>query len=419
MKRRGTSSLQGNIPGFLLALAIAAAAHALAIALWLFNMPSGGVKEAAKPSSMVNMVALSREQMDENRKIAPPPQRPAAVASRQRPRPEDPSAQPPEERVETPAPPEKKEEEKPKPDQRVVDVAPTPDDKPIDPKYVSEYNTRAEKETVSRDRRLNYQSPAPKPQTTREQPTAKVMAPAETTPTPKGMEKKGQSRKAESQPEEVALLLPRRAPKEELKLKLDPELGSIASQPRVTELPGNADRFNVNLEKKDGGKSGGRKGGDKELPLLARLLPENAVAGKFSGAPAPDHLPDVDEGEATFLNTREWKYASFFNRVKRDVSQNWRPDVIFLMRDPTGRVYGYKDRYTLLRIQLEPDGKLRNVAIEESSGVDFLDEEAVRAFYKAAPFGNPPQGLVMNGVIDFKFGFFVEVSGRSQFKLFR
>jgi hypothetical protein len=33
------------------------------------------------------------------------------------------------------------------------------------------------------------------------------------------------------------------------------------------------------------------------------------------GAAHNDHLVDADEGDASMLNTREWKFASFFNRV--------------------------------------------------------------------------------------------------------
>jgi len=48
-----------------------------------------------------------------------------------------------------------------------------------------------------------------------------------------------------------------------------------------------------------------------------------AVLDKISGAAPNDHLSDVDEGTGTFLNTKEWKYASFFNRVKQSVGMHW------------------------------------------------------------------------------------------------
>ena len=43
------------------------------------------------------------------------------------------------------------------------------------------------------------------------------------------------------------------------------------------------------------------------------------------GAAPNDHLRDVDQGEGTFLNTREWKYASYFNRIKQQVASSGGP----------------------------------------------------------------------------------------------
>ena len=59
----------------------------------------------------------------------------------------------------------------------------------------------------------------------------------------------------------------------------------------------------------------------------------------------PSKLDNVDEGEGTYLNTKEWKYASFFNRVKQSVSQQWNPGQQLRLRDPTGNIYGGRDRY--------------------------------------------------------------------------
>ena len=65
-------------------------------------------------------------------------------------------------------------------------------------------------------------------------------------------------------------------------------------------------------------------------------MPSSAALDKIIGAAPNDHL-DVDQGEGTFLNTREWKYATFFNRVKQAVGRNWDPNEPLRQRDPTGR----------------------------------------------------------------------------------
>lgn len=135
-----------------------------------------------------------------------------------------------------------------------------------------------------------------------------------------------------------------------------------------------------------------------------------------------DDIQDVEDGDVNQLNSRRWKYASFFNRVRDQVSQHWHPEVAHAARDPDGSRYGFKTRVTRLLIRLNPDGTLNKVKLDKSSDVDFLDEEAIRAVRQAAPFNNPPSQLVdaETGFIDFGFGFIFEVeSGKPQIFRYR
>jgi TonB family protein len=123
----------------------------------------------------------------------------------------------------------------------------------------------------------------------------------------------------------------------------------------------------------------------------------------------------VEEGEGTYLNTREWKYASYFNRIKQAVATQWHPDSTLQLRDPTGQRFAYKDRITVLAVTLDSAGSLKNVQVQRSSGVDFLDLTAVDAFRKAQPFANPPRGIANDrGEIGFMFGFYLEVGSGLQ-----
>jgi TonB family protein len=151
------------------------------------------------------------------------------------------------------------------------------------------------------------------------------------------------------------------------------------------------------------------------------LTPSQQQIARAIGGGTQDHLKDIDDGDETSLNSKKWKFASFFNRVKAQVREHWRPAEVYRRRDPTGSIYGSKDRYTLLRVQLKPDGSLANVALETPSGVEFLDDEAIEAFKEAQPFPNPPGQLVDagSGMIDFKFGFYFEIGGATRFKAFR
>jgi TonB family protein len=80
-----------------------------------------------------------------------------------------------------------------------------------------------------------------------------------------------------------------------------------------------------------------------------------------------------------------------------------------------------KNRFTVLKVSLHPDGTLRDVLVEKPCGVDFLDDEAISAFREAQPFPNPPLGLVDKGsnLITFRFGFYFEISGSPVFKVYR
>jgi TonB family protein len=115
-------------------------------------------------------------------------------------------------------------------------------------------------------------------------------------------------------------------------------------------------------------------------------------------------------------------FATFFNRMKRRVHQNWDPVSVWARHDPTGQVYGFKTRVTRVRVTLNPAGDLTKIIVSRSSGVDLLDDEAVRAFRAAQPFPNPPGGLVdASGNITFQFGFHLEIGGgrKAEWKIFR
>ena len=130
------------------------------------------------------------------------------------------------------------------------------------------------------------------------------------------------------------------------------------------------------------------------------------------GAPGTtDHIDDVDEGSASILNTQRWKYASFFNRMKNDIDQYWDPVARLRARDPDGRINGTKTRTTRVMIILNADGSLHKIKLQKSSNVDYLDDEALRAIRSAAPFPNPPQGMLdpSDGRLHVPFGFIVEM----------
>jgi TonB family protein len=148
-------------------------------------------------------------------------------------------------------------------------------------------------------------------------------------------------------------------------------------------------------------------------PRGARGLPDSLR--KEWGSPGThDALEDdMEVAPGNMLKTKRWEFASFFNRVRNGVAQHWHPEVVHAANDPDGRKHGTKTRRTRLLISLNPDGSLHKVRLDSSSNVDYLDEEAIRAVRQAAPFVNPPPGLVDegSGLIEFGFAFIFEIHG--------
>jgi TonB family protein len=150
------------------------------------------------------------------------------------------------------------------------------------------------------------------------------------------------------------------------------------------------------------------------------LVPTSEQLAHVIGGSTQDALKDVDEGEETALNSKKWRFATFFNRVKKQVSEHWHPEEAYRRRDPTGVIYGHQNRYTELRIQLKADGHLANVGVGLPSGLEFLDDEAITAFKEAQPFPNPPRQLLeRDGLITFHFGFLYDLNGPPQMRWFK
>lgn len=126
-------------------------------------------------------------------------------------------------------------------------------------------------------------------------------------------------------------------------------------------------------------------------PLGLHELPKNHE--NSASALIGEHLPEVKSGKNTQLNTWSWRHAPFFNRIKTQIGQVWAPNRQIARYDPQGTLLGQKDRVTVLSVTIDNQGRLKTLQVANSSGVAYLDEEAERAFKKAAPFPYPPKEL--------------------------
>lgn len=125
-----------------------------------------------------------------------------------------------------------------------------------------------------------------------------------------------------------------------------------------------------------------------------------------------DYIPELDPGLETMLSTREFVYYSFYARIREQLAQHWGPKVrekISKMYKQGRQIASTDDRITKLLITLDKKGHFVKAQIIGDSGIRDLDEAAVEAFRAAAPFPNPPQGIVdSDGTIKIRWDFILE-----------
>ncbi len=297
-----------------------------------------------------------------------------------------------------------KEEEVEKRRQVVAIPKPEKEETPDQARFSSEYDSKVEKETQAREKRVA--SEITSTYSPKERPSVTPRAPS-----PQDDRKKThRDIEKELKPPPSALSMRKQPTDLE-----DPDLRVDEKEERERE--DKEEETEEPAEKKVPGEES-EKG--KKLELSDLKLSDKRLAEAI-GAPFPDHLGDVPEGDKTLLNTKRWKFSSFFNRVKMAVAQEWQPAQVYRRHDPTGKIYGFRRRLTVLKVTLDKDGAIKKVLLNRPCGLSFLDDEAVRAFKAAGPFHNPPSRLVdpKTNTIVFSFGFLFEIKQSPSFRIFR
>lgn len=147
----------------------------------------------------------------------------------------------------------------------------------------------------------------------------------------------------------------------------------------------------------------------------AQAPPVTAEAPGTNGAQASqtqDYLKDVETSMETMLSTREFVYYSFYARIRKQLNQHWsgkvRDKLTQMFRE--GRsIASEQDKITKLLITLNQQGQLVKVQVLSNSGIRDLDDAAIEAFRAAAPFPNPPKGILEpDGTIKIRWDFILE-----------
>ncbi len=124
--------------------------------------------------------------------------------------------------------------------------------------------------------------------------------------------------------------------------------------------------------------------------------PEGPRWQKYVGAVAKDYVKGFQESDTTALNTKEYVFYGYFQRIRErlDIAWNHRLGTQLSKLWRKGRTLASEmDHTTRVLVTLDGGGQIVRVQMVEESGTRDLDEAAVKAFNDSGPFPNPPQGL--------------------------
>jgi protein TonB len=124
---------------------------------------------------------------------------------------------------------------------------------------------------------------------------------------------------------------------------------------------------------------------------------------------AQDYVKGFKQSDRTALNTKEYIFYSYFQRIRQRLDLAWSRS----LREQLVRLYkggrqlaSDMDHTTRVLVTLNDAGSIVRVQILEQSGTRDLDDAAVQAFNKAGPFPNPPRGIVnRQGLIEIRWDF--------------
>ena len=103
----------------------------------------------------------------------------------------------------------------------------------------------------------------------------------------------------------------------------------------------------------------------------------------------------LDEGDETWLASREFRYATYLNEMRRAIGAAWYPRVRESVeaRDPDGSALFYRERTVVLGVTLGEAGDVKALSLEESSQARLRGRARARGGAAGRPFPNPPRAM--------------------------
>jgi TonB family protein len=111
-----------------------------------------------------------------------------------------------------------------------------------------------------------------------------------------------------------------------------------------------------------------------------------------------DYLEGVAVGAETVLNAAEYKFYSFYERIREKLAHRWNQELQqqFQALIAQGKTIS-GTRTTKLEVHMNPAGQIQKIRVLGSAGIEALDHAAIDAFQQAGPYPNPPQALIEEG----------------------
>jgi hypothetical protein len=115
----------------------------------------------------------------------------------------------------------------------------------------------------------------------------------------------------------------------------------------------------------------------------------------------PDYLPDIRQGNLTFLNTKAHRFAPFVRRVALRVFQHL---IIFQRKNLHLNDVVAAREVSTIEVKLDTQGNLKGLVIQTRSGSYAVDEALLKACQNGAWDENPPpEAAAEDGMIHFIF----------------
>lgn len=199
----------------------------------------------------------------------------------------------------------------------------------------------------------------------------------------------------------------------------------LGEKTQVVEKESVGKKFNESTATKPRSKTAKTAMGDKVrikelgipiLPMAKEAKPQSDEADQpqwaDQGNVPQDYVRGMRESERTLLNTKEYVFFGYFQRIRERLDRAWVP----ILRQRLLKLYrkgrhlaSDTDHSTRVLVVLNGEGEVTKVQVITESGTSDLDEAAVGAFNEAGPFPNPPRGIMNpNGEVEIPWEFILK-----------